>query len=116
MKSSQIAATVLAALTTTGANAESMQVLEKTMCIPAWTMDGKIEIMSLCDASDLNKKYNLKIDTNGCAVSGQSLEADNGQLWEQASKFIWAETKEELEKQSLPQCTEYDAATYAVEL
>lgn len=112
MKSSQIAAAVLATLATTAANA----YVEKTMCVPAQVIDGRINILSLCDASELNKKYSLKVDDSECAVSGQSFEAGNGYLWDQASVYIWAETKKALKKQMLPKCEEYDAAAYAVEL
>jgi hypothetical protein len=123
MKSYQLAAAVLTALATTAASAESeilVQVQEykqKTMCVPVSNYEGSVQIISLCDASTVNKNANLKLDGYGCAAAGQSLEKDgNGNVYEQASMTIWGETEEELQKQSLPACENYDAAAYWVEL
>ncbi len=120
MKSSQLAAAVLAAVAVNTAQAEQDLVFgttfEKVMCIPVWAYDGKIEVASMCDASSINKKYNLKLDDSGCAVNGQQLEEGNGDVYEQARAIVWGENQEELNKKLLPECSEFEAAVYMVEL
>ncbi len=124
MKSYQLAAAVLSALTTTAAFAE-VQIVDtynidniksKTMCIPVAKYDGNIEIMALCDASTVNTAEKLKINAAGCAVVGQSLDADgNGEVYEQAVMKIWG-TEAEIKTQSIPECEKFDAASYWIEL
>jgi hypothetical protein len=120
MKSSQIAAAVLAAVAVNTAQAEEGLILgtsyEKVMCIPVWSYNGTVEVASMCDASGINKKYNLKVDQNGCALEGQQLEEQNGDVYQQARAIVWGETQEELNKKLLPECSEFEAAAFVVEL
>lgn len=85
------------------------------MCVPIWSMDGKVEIMSLCDAKGLNAKSKVATDENGCALPGQNLEADgNGSLYDQAAYTVWRE-KGSKEKE-LVECSKDEAAVYWIEL
>lgn len=115
MKTSHIAAAVLAALATPSTYAEGEIIVteSKTICIPAQAWEGeRTTIYSLCDAGDFNKKNKLKLSADGCAVSGQTVQDGDGTVFDQ----IKYEAYEGYGIQSLPKCEDYDAAAYVVEL
>jgi hypothetical protein len=77
----------------------------KTMCLPIKNFQGKVTIEALCDASELNKTYNLVVDANGCATPGQAIESEKAFVLHQAPLTIVAESEVELQKKALATCT-----------
>lgn len=82
------------------ANAQS----SKTMCLPIKNFNDKVTIQALCDATEFNKKYNLDIDGNGCALPGQGIPSESAFVLHQAPVTVTADTDEELQKRNLPVC------------
>ncbi len=84
--------------------------ITKTMCLPIKNFQGKVTIEALCDASDLNRTYNLVVDENGCAKSGQAIQSEKAFVLHQAPLTIVAESEMELQKKALATCTVDEAA------
>ena len=82
------------------ANAKS----SKTMCLPIKNFNDKVTIQALCDATEFNKKYNLEVDADGCALLGQGIQSESAFVLIQAPVKVTADTEEELQKRALPTC------------
>ena len=85
------------------------------MCLPIKNFNGKVTIQALCDATEFNKKYNLAVDADGCALLGQGIQSESAFVLLQAPVKITANSDEELQKRSLPTC-EINEAGLVIEI
>lgn len=94
----------LTTLIVTTANAEEGIVdnaTVKLMCVPAMYRDGVTQVLSLCDASAINKKNGLQLNDAGCAVPGQIV--DGRKVADQVLFYAYGSAKE-VQKATLPKC------------
>lgn len=120
-KNTKIAVATLAGILTAAVSAkatlpEIKEFHSKTMCVPVSSWNSRLTVQALCDAKGLNKKYKLKVDEDGCALPDQSIENGMGSVFDQASYSVWADSKKELAQKTLPECEDYEAAAFVVEL
>lgn len=83
-------------------------------CVPV-NHASEISIYEVCDATELNKKLNLKLGSNGCAVQQHSeSEIDYVYYFAQADYTQWVNDGEQPKK--LPDCKLEDIAAFEQEL
>lgn len=117
MHTSTKAAALLAATVSLSAAGASPEPRSITECIPMSVSEGKLSIYALCDASAVNKKWNLKIDPDTkCAVKDQEVQREGMYGWvhQQGSFTRW--TDENKNPAPLRECTDDEAISFAVEL
>ena len=90
--------------------ARSPEFYVEIMCIPVTLEDGKIRIVSLCDAKEINQNEKLIVDGNGCAEAGQQL-AGAEVTYAQTAAEIWG-AESIVASRRLPLCQLYDIATF----
>lgn len=83
--------------------------VSKTQCLPIKNFNGKVTIQALCDATEFNKKYDLKIGSNGCATEGQGIQSESAFVLHQAPVVVTTETEADLQTKLLPTCTIQEA-------
>lgn len=111
------AAALLAATVSLSATAANPQPKTITECIPMSVSEGKVTIYNLCDASAVNKKWNLKIDPDTkCAEKNQEVQREgmDGYVHQQGSFTRWVD--EGKAPAPLRQCTDDEVISFAVEL
>jgi hypothetical protein len=113
-KSARAAAllSVSASLLATAAHAAPESVTE---CIPMYQSEGKVTIYALCNATAVNKKWNIKLDENTkCAASEQEVtrEGLTGYVHQQGSFTRWQNENSPV----LRDCADEEAISFAVEL
>jgi hypothetical protein len=92
--------------------AATMSLTAQAACLPGFANDdGSFETTTMCDASSFNAKHNLKLNKDGCAAAGQTVEGSSGFrtgfVRDQQRVMTFAPVRE---------CSDAEAAAFAVEL